>query len=148
MLQKLPGIGYITAKKLVDQFGSAQGVLNEKKINLLKIKGIGAFHLQGFDQFERYLPVVTGEEKFLEKEKIILLLHPSPDYPKGLRFCANTPLVLFQKGSISWKNERILSIVGTRNPTSRDVDFCKQLIEDLAEYKPLIVLGFLGVLIL
>ena len=94
MLQKLPGIGYITAKKLVDQFGSAQGVLNEKKINLLKIKGIGAFHLQGLDQFERYLPVVTGEEKFLEKEKIILLLHPSPDYPKGLRFCANTPYSL------------------------------------------------------
>ena len=38
-------------------------------------------------------------------------------------------IVLFQKGSISWKNERILSIVGTRNPKYRDVDFCKQLID-------------------
>ena len=76
LLQKLPGIGDITAKKLVDHCGSAQAVLNEKKINLLKIKGIGAFHLQGFDQFERYLPAVIEEEKFLEKEKIIAVAVP------------------------------------------------------------------------
>ena len=31
LLQKLPGIGDITAKKLVDHCGSAQAVLNEKK---------------------------------------------------------------------------------------------------------------------
>ena len=142
MLQKLPGIGDITAKKLVDHFGSAQAVFNEKKINLLNIKGIGAFHLPGFDQFERYLPAVIEEENFLEKEQIISLLYPSPNYPKALVFCANAPLVLFQKGGASWKNERILSIVGTRNPTSREVDFCKQLIEDLAEFNSLIVSGF------
>lgn len=49
---------------------------------------------------------------------------------------------MFQKGSISWKNERIISIVGTRNPSSRGIDFCKQLIEDLRSYNPLIVSGF------
>ena len=37
LLQMLPGIGDITAKKLVDHCGSAQAVFNEKKINLLKI---------------------------------------------------------------------------------------------------------------
>ena len=98
--------------------------------------------MQGFDQFELYLPAVIEEEKFLENEKIFPLLYPSPDYPKALGFCANAPLVLFQKGGASWKNEQILSIVGTRNPTSRGVDFCKQLIEDLTEYNPLIVSGF------
>jgi len=45
LLQLLPGIGDITAKKLVDHCGSAQSVLNEKRSNLLKIKGIGTFHL-------------------------------------------------------------------------------------------------------
>jgi DNA processing protein len=37
LLQLLPGIGDITAKKLVDHCGSAQSVLNEKRSNLLKI---------------------------------------------------------------------------------------------------------------
>ncbi|MDB9988089.1 DNA-processing protein DprA [Flavobacteriaceae bacterium] len=123
LLQMLPGIGDITAKKLVDHWRSAQAVFNEKKINLLKIKGIGTFHLQGFDQLERHLAAVFEEEKFLEKEKITPLLYPSTAYPKALGFCANAPLVLFKKGIVSWENERILSIVGTRNPTSRGSRF-------------------------
>ena len=116
LLQKLPGIGDITAKKLVDHFGSAQAVFNEKKINLLNIKGIGAFHLQGFDQFERYLPAVIEEEKFLKKEQIISLLYPSPDYTKALGFCSNAPLVLFQKGGASWKKRTNLEYCSHAKP--------------------------------
>jgi len=41
----------------------------------------------------------------LENEKIFPLLFPSPDYPKVLGLYANAPLVLFQKGNVSWKNE-------------------------------------------
>jgi DNA processing protein len=114
----------------------------ESKINLLKIKGIGAFHLQGFNKFERCFSTVLEEEKFLKKEKIIPILYNSCDYPKTLAFFANAPLVLFQKGEVSWKNEHIVSIVGTRNPTSRGIDFCKQLINELAVYHPIIVSGF------
>jgi len=69
LLQKLPGIGDITAKKLVDHCGSAQAVLNEKKINLLKIKGVGAFHLQGFDQFERYFLRLLKRKSFWKMKK-------------------------------------------------------------------------------
>lgn len=142
LLQRLPGIGDITAKKLVDHCGSAQAVFKESKINLLKIKGIGTFHLQGFNKFETYFSTVLEEEKFLKKEKITPILYNSCDYPTTLAFCANAPLVLFQKGKVSWKNEHILSIVGTRNPTSRGIDFCKQLINELAAYHPIIVSGF------
>jgi len=63
----LPCVGDMTAKKLVDHCVSAQAVLYETKINLLKTKGICTFHLQVFDQFERYLPAVMEKEKFLEK---------------------------------------------------------------------------------
>ena len=87
----LPGIVDITAKKLVDHCGSTKAVLNETKINLLKIKGIGAFHLQGFDQLECYFPAVMEEEKFLGIEKILPLLYPFPDYPKALGFLPMLP---------------------------------------------------------
>jgi DNA processing protein len=113
----------------------------ESKINLLKIKGIGAFHLQGFNKFERCFSTVLEEEKFLKKEKITPILYNSCDYPKTLAFCANAPLVLFQKGKVSWENNRIISVVGTRNPTTRGIDFCKQLIQDLAAYHPIVVSG-------
>ena len=87
----LPGIVDITAKKLFDHCGSTKAVLNETKINLLKIKGIGAFHLQGFDQLECYFPAVMEEEKFLGIEKILPLLYPFPDYPKALGFLPMFP---------------------------------------------------------
>lgn len=142
LLQLLPGIGEITAKKLVDHCGSAQAVLEEKKSKLLTIKGIGQFHLQGLNALEDYFDTVISEEIYLEKEKITPILYSSKAYPKSLTFCANAPLVLFQKGNISWKKDRIISIVGTRNPSPRGIDFCKQLVEDLRPYNPLIISGF------
>ena len=38
LLQLLPGIDDITAKKLVENCGSAQAVLKEKKVTYLKLK--------------------------------------------------------------------------------------------------------------
>jgi hypothetical protein len=38
LLQLLPGIGYITTKKLVENCGSAQAVLKEKKVTYFKLK--------------------------------------------------------------------------------------------------------------
>ena len=83
LLQLLPGIGDITAKKLVENCGSAQAVLKEKKSNLLKIKGIGIFHLKGFDRHESYFPAVNQEEIFIKKEGITPLIYPSA-------FCGET----------------------------------------------------------
>tara|TARA_Y100000389_G_scaffold198360_1_gene234734 strand:- start:670 stop:1023 length:354 start_codon:yes stop_codon:yes gene_type:complete len=86
LLQRFQGIGDITAQKLVDHCGSDQAVFKESKINLLKIKGIGTFHLQGFHKFERCFSTVLEEEKFLKKEKITPILYNSCDYPKTLVF--------------------------------------------------------------
>ena len=95
LLQLLPGIGYITTKKLVENCGSAQAVLKEKKSNLLKIKGIGTIHLKGIDRHDFYFPAVNQEEIFMKKQDITPLIYPSADYSTTLGFCSNAPLVLF-----------------------------------------------------
>lgn len=142
LLQSLPGIGNITTKKLVDHCGNVNAVFEEKKENLLKIRGIGTFHLKGFSDLESYMSNVIIEEEFLKKEQLTPLIYGEENYPLSLSYCADSPLVLFQKGKVSWDNERIISLVGTRTPTSRGIDFCKQLIEDIADYNPLIISGF------
>ncbi len=142
LLQSLPGIGDITAKKLIDNCGSVVAVFEEKIDNLLKIKGIGTFHVKGFSNLESYIPAVEEEEKFLKKEKLATLVYGEENYPLSLSYCADTPLILFQKGQVSWNNKRIISIAGTRKPTTMGIDFCKQLIEDLSDYNPLIISGF------
>ncbi|MFQ3350548.1 MAG: hypothetical protein ACI87X_001348 [Candidatus Arcticimaribacter sp.] len=51
--------------------------LLKKKSNLLKIKGIGNFHLKGIDIHESYFPAVNQGEIFIKKEGITPLIYPS-----------------------------------------------------------------------
>jgi DNA processing protein len=50
--------------------------------------------------------------------------------------------LLFSSGNIHLNKQKIISIVGTREVTSYGIDFCKQLIADLAPLNPIIVSGF------
>ena len=50
--------------------------LLKKKSNLLKIKGIGNFHLKGIDIHESYFPAVNQGEIFIKKEGITPLIYP------------------------------------------------------------------------
>lgn len=51
-------------------------------------------------------------------------------------------MVFFQKGEVRWDNPRIISIVGTRNPTQAGLRLCEDLIHVIAPYHPLIISGF------
>jgi len=76
LLQMLLGIGDITAKRLVDHSESTKAVLNETKINLLKIKGIGAFHLQGFRSIRALFSCSNGRGKDFWKINNIAIAVP------------------------------------------------------------------------
>lgn len=64
------------------------------------------------------------------------------DYPKYLKQCIDSPMILFKKGNIDFENNKIISVVGTRNITSYGMSFCKKFIEDLAPLNPIIISGF------
>ena len=63
-------------------------------------------------------------------------------YPKRLKYCADGPLVLFQRGNINFNNQRIISIVGTRKASAHGIAFCEKLIAELSPLDPLIISGF------
>lgn len=140
-LQHVPKIGDITAKKLIGVCGSAEAVLKEKRGNLLKIDGIGAASLEGlFDA--NHLREAEHELRFIQTHKISCLYFMESDYPERLKHCIDAPILLFQRGNVNLNNQRIISIVGARKITSHGMEFCKQLVEDLAPFNPIIVSGF------
>jgi DNA processing protein len=49
---------------------------------------------------------------------------------------------LFQKGSIDWDTQPIISVVGTRKLTTYGLAQCEKIIETLAVFNPIIVSGF------
>jgi len=140
-LQHVPKIGDVTAKKLIHNCGSAEAVLKEKRQHLLKIDGIGLTTIKGlFDS--KHIKAAEAELKFIQENAISCLYFTDDLYPEKLKHCIDAPIILFQSGHINLKQQRIISIVGTRKITTYGIAFCEKLIEQLAVFNPIIVSGF------
>ncbi len=140
-LQRVKGVGDITAKKLLGACGSAKSVFLEKGSVLELIPRIGrntSTHI--FDKTN-----LIAAEKELQKikdYKIDTHSFLSATYPEYLKNCEDGPILFFQDGNFDFSKPRIISIVGTRNMTSYGKEFCEKLVEELAGYDPIIVSGF------
>lgn len=140
-LQHVPNLGDATAKKLIRYAGSAEAVFKEKKANLLKIDGVGNFKIEGlFDAVHQR--EAEKELKFIEQKRIKCLSYDNENYPQKLKHCLDGPILLFGRGNINLDNQRIISIIGTRNATNYGISFCEEFVEQLAPLNPVIVSGF------
>jgi DNA processing protein len=140
-LQKTKAIGDILAKKLIIATGDVEQVFSEKASTLQKINGVGSHVLkQLFDK--KNIKKAAQELQYIEENKIGYSYFLEDDYPKNLLHCVDGPILFFKDGKIDLTNERIISIVGTRNMSSYGRRFCEELIQDLRKYNPIIVSGF------
>ena len=140
-LQKSKAIGDILAKKLIVTVGDVAQIFKEKSATLQKINGIGSHAIKHLFDTENILKA-KQELAYIKKNKIQYSYFLDDDYPYNLHNCIDSPILLFKDGNINLKNDKIISIVGTRNMSSYGRDFCNKLIEDLAEYNPIIISGF------
>jgi DNA processing protein len=140
-LQRVPNLGDRSAKKLLGAVGSAEGIFHEKKSNLLKIDGIGGLRLKEL-QKHQLLPEAEDELNYILKNNIEYCYFLDDLYPERLRHCNDGPILFFQRGNIDLKTKKIISIVGTRRATVQGIQFCQQLIRDIAPLNPVIVSGF------
>jgi len=132
-LQKVPNLGDASAKKLLHNVGSAEGIFKEKESNLLKIDGIGAFKLKNLRNTSLF-DDAEAELDFIEQEKLSYSYFQDNDYPERLKHCLDGPILFFHNGTIDLEKKKILSIVGTRKITSYGNTFCQKLIQELAMY--------------
>lgn len=126
----IPGIGDITAKKLIAYCGGVEAVFSEKKVHLEKIPGIGSATAQLItvaDVFNR----AEEEIKFIEKHKIKTYFFTEKEYPNRLKNCDDSPVLIYTKGEYDFNSGKILSVVGTRKATDYGKEICEKIIEDL-----------------
>ncbi len=77
------------------------------------------------------------ELAFCEQKQIQVLVRSSDStYPARLMQCDDAPHVLYYRGTAALNATHTLSIVGTRHVTTYGRDFVKQLIDDLAQRLP------------
>ncbi len=140
-LQKSRAVGDILAKKLIVNVGNVEQVFREKTSVLEKINGIGN-HVIKHLLDKKNLDLAEQELKYIKDNNIDFSYFLDEDFPINLQNCIDSPILFFKDGNIDFSNSKIISIVGTRNITSYGRDFTNSLIEELAEYNPIIVSGF------
>jgi DNA processing protein len=86
---------------------------------------------------------VDKEIEWLNRYRINVLFYLDGDYPERLKQCEDAPVILYVKGETPLNRPRVVSIVGTRNPTEQGRAITHKLTGQLAECFPdiLIVSG-------
>ena len=139
-LLKVEGIGDVGAKKLISHCGSISNVFKEKKSTLMKVSGITASVINRLKD-DLIFTQTEKELNFIQNNEIQVIPFYDEKYPVRLKNCYDAPLVLFKKGKINFEQQKIISVVGTRQMTIYGKKVLEDLFDDLKEYDPIIVSG-------
>jgi DNA processing protein len=139
-LTRIPSIGDVIIKKLMEHFKSAEAIFKAKGYELERVMNIGssrAAAVRSFNDFGR----METEMKFLERYNITPVFCSDPLYPRRLLECYDAPAMLYFKGNTTLNAARMVSIVGTRKPSSYGSMITEKLVAELQAANVTIVSG-------
>lgn len=139
-LSFVKNLGPVAAKSLMAYLGGAEQVFRTSPLKMASIPGIGEKRAVQWD-FNAALRLAEKELEFAAKHGIELIFYTDARYPKRLKNCADSPILLYSRGKMELNMPKVISIVGTRNATDYGKQLCRQLIEELQQYNVLIASG-------
>ncbi len=139
-LTRIPDLGCIRARLLVEYFGVASAIFKAKKKEISCVEGIGELSARSLKAWDRFCEV-EEEILFMEKHQIDPLFITDPNYPKRLLHCYDPPTLLYYRGNVDLNTSRVISIIGTRNHTEYGKQVTEQLIASLQAEQILVVSG-------
>lgn len=139
-LPQVPGIGNITARKLIQLTGAATPLFETEPAVLQKTFPVPSFHLEAIRNFGDFL-ALEKELDYCRSENIRIIPCHDPGFPEMLNHCPDAPLCLFVKGDSSLNKRLVIALVGTRKATDYGKKITRKMIEGLADLQPVIVSG-------
>ncbi len=137
---RVPHIGHITTRLLLEHFGTAEAVFKARLKELQSIEGLGEVRARAIRNFKDFARS-EKELAFITHNNINAISIKDAAYPHKLKFCPDAPALLFFKGKLNFNNHKSVAIIGTRNNSEYGMHCCRQLIEGLAAYEPVIISG-------
>ncbi|WP_316810817.1 DNA-processing protein DprA [Pedobacter heparinus] len=139
-LTLLKSVGDVTARNLLDHFGSAEAIFKADKQQLMEISGIGDV-IAGQILNHHVFGIAEKQLGFIRKHRIQVLFYTDKNYPWRLKNCHDAPVLLYYKGNADLNHPRIISVVGSRRATEYGRRLCRELIAHLVPYGVIIVSG-------
>lgn len=129
-LASISGLGSVTARKLLEQFGDVESVFTAPPEQLTAVPRMTETMVEllrsvSFDQVEQELYA-------LQEQDIEVLTWDDARFPARLRELSDAPLVLFAYGRLKREDEKAVAIVGTRSPSNASVETAARLARELA----------------
>ncbi|MDR1006157.1 MAG: DNA-processing protein DprA [Bacteroidales bacterium] len=139
-LAKTFGIGSITAKALIDHFGSAEALFCEDRKSL---EIIFKSKTRTIDEIINRTMFAQCEQEleFMQRYGINSFFFANADYPNNLKQIADPPICIFFQGNGNLNAERIVAIVGSRKITDYGKQTTLAIVEELRRYNATIVSG-------
>ena len=139
-LTLIPQVGDIQIGILLKHFGSPASVFSASAQALEEVPGIGVVRAAAIRN-SNVQQRVEAEWQFIQNNHIKVLVKGNQGYPPKLEHCIDAPHVMYFKGSSDLLNKRVVSVVGTRAPSTYGKDRVVELMAVLGQYDVLVVSG-------
>lgn len=134
----IPGIGPVSSRKFLQYFDRPAAIFSGEWPQELPRP---SERLQESLAMDKYLKQAETYYNRALKLGISVISYEQKEYPEYLNQCPDAPLVLYGKGKIQANASPGLAVVGTRSMTPYGRDFCRQFIQNLQGYNPIIISG-------
>lgn len=138
MLPKLPGVGIIRLRSLVNHFGDPARVLEATPRELTAVEGIEEKTALGIARFCRSAAMVEvrryadDQMRRLQRAGGRLISLWDAEYPANLKKIYDPPVALFTHGTLDPKDAYSIAIVGTREPSPYGLHLAERFAAGLA----------------
>lgn len=126
-------------KQILAHVGGVRPFFDKKQKELADILGVKEKMIAHYKRDEA-LEKAYQEMIFMKENGIQYHFYKDKNYPAGLKFCEDSPLILFSKGKIDFSRHHI-SIVGTRKATPYGQKVTREFVQNIAHYPVQIVSG-------
>ena len=107
-------MGPITARRLMDQFGSPAAIFSASARDIGCASFISSENSKRIKNWEKEVNLEKAHA-IIKDENIRLLTYTDPDYPPLLKEIYDHPLLLYVKGELKPEDSQAIGIVGTRS---------------------------------
>ena len=139
-LTRMTGFNFASALHLYREMGSAKAVYDHRADIASVMPDCSPRLVEALKNWDEALQRADVEMQFISRYNIQALALNDPDYPARLRECADAPIIIYYKGTADLNQQRIVSIVGTRQCTTYGHDIIRRFVADLKVLCPQVLI--------
>ena len=130
-LNMVPNLGPVRMRRLLEVFETPEKILGAGGSALRAVEGVGREVSEAIATWEKHVDLAAELER-IEKFGATVITQESPEYPSALREIHNPPIVLYVWGTLTGRDQRAISVVGSRQTSHYGLESAKKLSYQLA----------------